>query len=71
MGNSAKSGRAAAIRALGIEDGILVAVGIATQCIEKVQQYNEIGVEQLLLHPPLRTRLGPSDEDIGIDIDPP
>jgi hypothetical protein len=26
----------------------LVAVGIATDCIEKVQQYQEIGVEQLL-----------------------
>jgi len=26
----------------------LVAVGIATHCIEKVQQYKEIGVEQLL-----------------------
>jgi hypothetical protein len=36
------------MRVLGIEDGILVAVGIATHCIEKVQQYKEIGVEQLL-----------------------
>ena len=26
----------------------MVAVGIATHCIEKVQQYKEIGIEQLL-----------------------
>jgi hypothetical protein len=43
-----KGAGAAAIRALSIEDGILVAVGVATHCIEKVQQYKKIGVEQLL-----------------------